>query len=348
MRWILLVSLALVSCRWARVDTDRAAYQNDPESDATGTLTFQFENDTFSDKSDNNFTAGFGFSWTTAPVETLDEENWFRGLVQRDLAFLPTVSIPAYQQFFQFSLDMEMYTAEDTSDPDPPPDAHPYSSLIALDSAVYSLGDRSMHGYILRLGLVGPSTGGEGIQNWMHEATGRPLAAGWDTQLSNELLFNLFYLYQRRLLRTAEAEHGLGFDFGINGGGGLGNYYVGANAGLQARFGFRMPRNFEHSSPIIFEEDVPGRRIPGGPFSAYVFAQSTGILVGRYLPIDGNTFTDSRSGERDGFYAQLVIGAMISYGRFTLTWRRNFFDSNFQHQDRDDNYSAVTLSYTFR
>ncbi len=319
----------------------------DLKHDSVGTLTFQFENDTFSDGSDNNFTAGFGFTWTTASTKALDAENWFRRRIEGDFAFLPTLTDPSYDQFFQFSLNMEMYTAEDTNDPDPPPEAHPYSSIIALDSAIYSKNDQSMHAFILRLGLVGPSTGGEGIQNWMHEATGRPIAAGWHTQLSNEPLLNLFYLYHHRLLRSVAKRKGFGFDFGLNAGGGLGNYYIGTNAGLQARLGIALPDNFERSSPIIFSEDVPGRHGPDGPFSFYFFAQSTALALARYLPIDGNTFTDSRSGSRDDLYVQLVIGAMISYKRLTITWRRNFFGSNFQHQERDHDYSAVTLSWTF-
>ncbi|GAB4136455.1 MAG: hypothetical protein Fur0037_01010 [Planctomycetota bacterium] len=79
----------------------------------------------FSNRSDNNFTAGFGFAWTTAAVDTMAEDDWRRALIERDLAFLPTLSDPAYHRYGQLALGMEMYTAQDIRDADPPPGAHP-------------------------------------------------------------------------------------------------------------------------------------------------------------------------------------------------------------------------------
>ena len=319
----------------------------DTATDSPGTLTFQFENDTFADRSDNNFTAGFGFAWTSAAVDTLGEDHWTYKLVEGGFSFLPTVSSTGYHQFFQVALDMEMYTAQDISQPDPPPDAHPYSGIIALDTAIYSISPEIYNAYYLRIGLVGPSTGAEGFQNGMHEATGRPLAQGWDTQLGNEVIVNLFYIHQRRLARWVESERGLGADFGINAGAGLGTYYIGANAGLQGRLGFALPHNFERSYAIALYEEVPDRRRTGGPLTFYVFAQLTGIGVARFLPIDGNTWTSSRSGVRDDWYAQFNFGATLSYGRFVLTYRTNLVGTYFQQQANDDDFSAVTLSYEF-
>ena len=108
--------------------------------DSTGTLTMRFENDTFSDDSDNNFTAGFGFAWTSADVATLSPKNWFRNRVESEFSFLPTVSNPEYNKFVQLALNYEMYTATDISDSDPPPGDHPYSGLILFDYCVYSKG----------------------------------------------------------------------------------------------------------------------------------------------------------------------------------------------------------------
>lgn len=319
----------------------------DRRSDSVGTLTFQFENDTFSNNSDNNFTAGFGFAWTTAAVDTMAEDDWCRVLIEKDLSFLPTVSDPAWRQFGQLALDMEMYTAQDTSDPDPPPDSHPYSGIIALDSAVYSISERTVNAYFLRIGLVGPATGAEDIQDAMHTGTGRPLAQAWHTQLSNELILNLFYTHQQRLERWTSSEHGFGADLTFNAGAGLGTYYIGANTGLQARLGFALPDNFERSFALALYEEVPRRRRQGGPFTFYLFAQATGIGVARYLPTDGNTWTSSRSGKRDDWYGLFNFGLMMGYGRFVLTYRTNLVGSYLQQQTNDDNFSAVTLSYEF-
>lgn len=316
-------------------------------TDLSGTVTIQYENDTFADRSDNNFTAGFGTAWTSAAVQTMDEDNWFRRMVS-GMDFLPTVGKPSYVQHLQLALDYEMYTAQDTSVADPPPGSHPYSGIIELDTAVFSMSKDDSHGYWLRIGLVGPATHAEELQNGMHEATGRPLAMGWDTQLRNEIFVNLFYVYQRRLLRYTASPTGFGYDATVNGGVGFGTYYTGVNAGGQLRLGFGLPGNFDRSYTLNLYEELPGRRLQGGPLSIYVHFQFTGTAVGRFLPIDGNTWVSSRSGIRDDFYAQLNLGATISYGRLLLTYRTNLAGSGLQQEQNDDDFSTVTISYVFQ
>ena len=70
-------------------------------------------------------------------------------------------------------------------------------------------------------------------------------------------------------------------------------------------------------------------------------------MVGRFLPIDGNTFTDSRSGDRDDYFTNLAIGAALTYRRFTLTFRTNFVGTALQARQNDDDYSVVSVSWVF-
>jgi len=92
---------------------------------------------------------------------------------------------------------------------------------------------------------------------------------------------------------------------------------------------------------------VPNRRIKNGPFSFYVFVQATGTVLGRFLPIDGNTFTSSRSGQRDDFYQMADFGATMSYKRLVLTYRTKLIGNHFQEKVHDYDYSSITLSYEF-
>ncbi|GAB4136450.1 MAG: hypothetical protein Fur0037_01000 [Planctomycetota bacterium] len=209
------------------------------------------------------------------------------------------------------------------------------------------MNERIANAYYLRIGLVGPATGAESIQNAMHRATGRSVARGWSTQLSNEALLNLFYTHQHRLGRWVAGDHGLGADVAVNAGAGLGTYYTGANVGLQARLGLALPENFERSFPLPLQEDVPNRIRPGGAFSLYLFAQATGLGVARYLPTDGNTWTSSRRGTRDDWYGMLNFGAALSYGRFSATYRTVLVGSHLQQRTKDDNYSSLMFSYEF-
>lgn len=311
----------------------------------SGTLTLIFENDTFANESDNNFTAGFGFAWTSAPIRRLSPENVFRSLVEDHWSFLPTLGDARFEKFVQIDLVMEIYTPRDITDPDPPPGDHPYAGVIAFDLGVYATDGRTMHGYVARLGLVGPATGAESVQNWMHRQTGRAEAVGWDRQLANEPLLNLYYFHQRRLWRWTPSERGLGFDVSANGGAGLGNYFIGAYAGLQARCGLALPANFARGNPMGFQEEIVGFPPPGKRLVAFVFAQVTGVAVARYLPIDGNTFQDSVRGDRDDFDVGFFAGAAVAYGRFILQVQFAFIGTGALAQD--DDYAAVTASWVF-
>ncbi|MHC4846991.1 MAG: lipid A deacylase LpxR family protein [Planctomycetota bacterium] len=311
----------------------------------TGTLTFLFENDTFASQSDNNYTAGIGAAWTSAPIHTLGLRNVFRNLVEDYWSFLPTLADPNYKKFVQLNFIMEIYTSTDIDDPDPPPGDHPYSGVLALDLAVYSSNEKHFNAYIVRMGLVGPAVGGGQAQNFMHRLTGRDEVAGWADQLANEPLLNLFYIHQWRVFRWTAGEQGIGIDAAINGGAGLGNYYTGANIGAQVRIGFALPANFARSNAFNFMEELVDFPPQKGRVVAYVYAQTIAVAIGRFLPIDGNTFQDSASGDRDDFDIGLYVGAAIAYDRFVATFQ--FTPPGSGTLAQDDDYAIVSASWIF-
>jgi hypothetical protein len=213
-----------------------------------------------------------------------------------------------------------MYTPNDIEAPEPPPGDHPYAGVLYLDSSLFSRNRAANHQLTLRLGLVGPASGAEGVQKWIHELIGSPIPQGWGTQLKNEPIVNLFYQYSRRLLRKAGPDR-FGLDFTVNGGGGLGNYYIGANIGAMARVGYRLPDNYGFTPLLGGAEAVVGCMPLRKKFYSYAFITSQGFGVVRWLPTDGNTFTESRSGERSDWFASLAFGMAVGYSRAVLTYR---------------------------
>ena len=291
---------------------------SEPAQPFTGALSLVFDNDFFVGN-DNGYTAGFAFAWTSAAAETYGERNVHRKIVKA-LSFLPTVKAARYRNYLQMVLGMEMFTASDITIPDPLPGDHPYAGVLYLDSSVMSKGRVSNHQFALRLGFVGPASGASEVQKWLHEVIGSEIPQGWDTQLSNEPIVNLFYQYSRRLLRKASSDR-VGGDFTVNGGGGLGNYYIGANIGLMARIGFRLPDNYGTTPLLGGAESVVGLTPERKRFYAYAFLASRAFGVVRWLPTDGNTFTESRSGDRDDWFASLSAGLVAGYGRVVLAYR---------------------------
>jgi lipid A 3-O-deacylase len=310
-----------------------------------GAVSFYFDNDVFSGN-DNGYTGGLGFVWTSAATETYGERNLNRKIANA-FSFMPTVNAEGYRNYVQFLLGMEAYTPTDIKALVPPPGEHPYAGVIYLDSSLYSVSRIASHQFTLRLGLVGPATGAKDVQRWIHEIIDSPIPQGWDTQLKNEPIVNLFYQYNRRLLRRAPPDR-FGFDFSWNGGGGAGNYYIGANVGLTGRVGYRLPDTYPVTPLLGGAESMVGLEPPRKKFMVYAFlgAQSFGIL--RWLPTDGNTFADSRSGDRDDWFLSLSGGIVFAYSRVLLSYRYHGIaglqdPENFKTKNRND-FGTILLT----
>ena len=192
----------------SETSTLRAPHDPLPPEPFLGAMSFYFDNDVFTGN-DNKYTGGLGFSWTSAAAETYPERAFQRKIVNA-FSFLPTVNDEGYQNYLQFVLGMEAYTPTDIRALDPPLGEHPYAGVLYVDSSLFSMSRIASHQLTLRLGFVGPSTGTEDVQRWIHEIIGSPIPQGWDTQLKNEPIVNFFYQYNRRLLRRAPPD-GAGF-----------------------------------------------------------------------------------------------------------------------------------------
>ena len=310
-----------------------------------GGVSLYFDNDVFSGN-DNGYTGGLGFVWTSAATETYSERNLHRKIANA-FSFLPTVNAEGYRNYVQFLLGMEVYTPSDIKALVPALGAHPYAGVIYLDSSLFSVSRIASHQLTLRLGLVGPATGAEDVQRWIHDIIDSPIPQGWDTQLKNEPIVNFFYQYNRRLLRRAPPDR-FGFDFSWNGGAGAGNYFIGANVGLTGRVGYRLPDNYGVTPLLGGAESMVGVVPPRKEFMVYAFlgAQSFGIL--RWLPTDGNTIADSLSGDRDDWFLSMSGGIVFGYSRVLLSYRYHGLaglqdPENFKTENRSD-FGTVLLT----
>jgi hypothetical protein len=283
-----------------------------------GGISLLFDNDFFGG-TDDRYTSGLALAWTSAASNSYGEKSLQRKILKA-LSFLPTAKRPGSRNYLQFVLRMEMYSPSDITKADPPPDAHPYAGLLYLDTSVNARHRFSDHRFTFRLGLVGPATGVEHVQRWVHELIGSEIPQGWDTQLKNEPIVNLFYQYNRRLFRRAP-QNGFGLDLSAKGGGGLGNQYIGGNLGLLVRIGYRLPDNYGDTTLLGGTESIVGISPSRRKFFAYAFLASHGFGVVRWLPTDGNAFTESRSGDRDDGFLSISAGCLVGYGRVVLSYR---------------------------
>jgi len=317
----------------------------EPPPSFLGAISALFDNDSFSGN-DNRYTSGLAFAWTSAAAETYSKRHPHRKIVNA-FSFLPTVGTRGYRNYLQFVVGMEMYTATDIRLPDPPPDDHPYGGILYLDSTIMSRTSKANHQLTLRLGFVGPASGASEVQRWIHEIIGSPVPEGWDTQLKNEPIINLYYQYSRRIVRSAPPDRG-GVDISCNGGAGLGNYYIGANVGFTGSVGYRLPDSYGVTPLMGGAESMVGLPPPGKKFCIYGFIAAQAFGVARWLPTDGNTFVDSRSGDRDDWFASASAGIVVGFSRVLLSYRYHGIagltdPENFKTQNRDD-FGTIILT----
>ncbi len=349
---LLLVLLGAASGARADHGTDPSMFPEwrggMPPEAFTGALSIYLDND-FMTGNDNKYTGGLGLAWTSAATETYGRRN-LQSKIANAFSFLPTVNEDGYRTYVQFRLGMEAYTPTDIRALEPPPGQHPYAGVIYVDSSLFSMSEIAGHQFTLRLGFVGPVTGADEIQNWIHENIDSPLPKGWDTQLKNEPIVNLFYQYNRRLARRAPPDR-FGVDLFCSGGAGAGNYYIGANVGVTGRIGFRLPANYGVTPLLGGTESMVGLEPPRKKFQAYAFIGAQGFSVLRWLPTDGNTFEDSREGNRDDWFLSLSGGVVLGYSRVLLSYRYHGLaglqdPENFKTENRSD-FGTILLTVFF-
>lgn len=317
-----------------------ALAQSAPESKGVFSLTV--ENDSLSSGADRNYTSGIRLGYVS-PAE--DVPNWLQGAGGFTRAF--SKSEP---DFWGVAIGQSIFTPEDIGAVPAPPDQHPYAGWLYLQISVGAEEDRSdgraprfLDTYELELGIVGPSAQGEEAQRGIHQWLGAPDPQGWDSQLEDEIAFAVSFDRRWRALRVfGDYFGGLEADLTPSAGASLGTLRTEARVGVAARIGQRI--DSDYGPPRVRPSLAGVEHFRGGALSWNIFAGVQGRAVARNLFLDGNTFEDSASVDRNPLVADFQTGFSISTGAvrlsYTYVWRTEEFDTQPTRQD----FGALALS----
>jgi hypothetical protein len=314
---IVFVALAVGTSPCAQADessipTDRAR--------AAPVFTIYYENDVFNG-TDVHYTNGVKLSWLSADLADWGQTGWRKVIVES----LPFVNRPGGQKNFGISLGQHMYTPRDNEASVPDPNDRPYAGWTYLEFAFVSKTPRISDTLSLQVGIVGPSSLAGRTQSTIHDWIGSPRAKGWDYQLHDEVGVDLVYERRWRLYARA-LVHTLGVDFIPHAGASLGNVQTYANGGATLRLGLNLPSDFgvqlarAGSVGGTPTDDLDPRVSLTRNFSLFVFAAVDGRAVARDLFLDGNTFRDSRSVDKETFVADVSYGIGLIAGRWQATF----------------------------
>ncbi len=338
----LLAAALLVSPLTVRAEEPTAGQRVKPQSERP-VWTLTLENDLTND-TDRYFTNGIRVSRTSA----IDDVP--KAVVDAARPIVGTLGSVRWS----VGVGQNMYTPSDISQKTPDPDDQPYAAWLygsvgVLNDLALEDGRRTQTSVQLSLGVVGPSALGEEAQTLVHDIINSPTPEGWDHQLHDEpaILLNV----ERRWVVPSERVFGnLRGDASPHVGVALGNVFTHAAAGLTIRFG--EPPEFDYGPPRL-QPQTPGSQFfapPGeveGAFGWYVFAGAEARAVARNIFLDGNTFRDSPSVDKELLVGDLSAGVVFTFGDLRLSYVQVLRTKEFEGQDEASLFGAFSAGYRF-
>ncbi len=201
-----------------------------------------------------------------------------------------------------------IYTPGDKQETAYIPDDRPYAGyLYAGYDARYVKSPNVQDTFGINVGMVGQSSLAEQAQNEVHRLIDTATAKGWDNQIRDEVGVILkadrrYYYPVNRWLDTLTT---VGVD--------LGNVFTQAYTAWGLRVGHNLQPFFNTGSPIF----------PRAPFvstSYYLFAEGLQRAVARNIFLDGNTFKDSPSIEKETLVSEGRIGVAVEHEGYAVRY----------------------------
>lgn len=329
-------------------------FASDEKARSANTLTIYLENDLFGFKNkDRYYTHGTKISWVSRDLtkyrDILPLPSWMHRLIEQ----LPYLNNPESLRTVSVSLGQNIYTPQDKEQKELIVDDRPYAGLTYLGLGLHSRNRKYMDTLELDLGIVGRHSYAEDCQKVIHEWIGSVDPEGWKNQLHDEPIINL-YLERKWKLAPDRIIKGFGYDLIPHVGMGAGNYYIGANAGGQLRFGWNIPHDYgtylirpgsDSSAPV--DDSDPRFLQPLRRFGLHFFLGVDGKVVARNLLLDGNTFRDSHSVDKKPFVADFIGGVGIIIHQVKINYSYVYRTKEFDEQKEEHKFGAVSVSFTF-
>ena len=254
----------------------------------------------------------------------------------------PGIDTANQDQAVSLSLSQYMVTPDDISLDPPRLDDIPYAGFLILSSSVWSWDSSRITGYGAHLGVVGPESGAEAAQKWVHKLTGSEKPRGWDYQLGSDMVGGLEGTHARKVWHSGSKgalEHELSWISSVM----ISSFRSNASIGGIWRTGRYLPANFipdyAGTSSAIGLPDALNDAGTGWSF-----------FVGVGLEYVAYSYLEDNAGpyrfEESPLLAQIGVGATIQWDNIqtALVMRA----TTGEQQSNKDNFSFGTLSLTWK
>ena len=303
-----------------------------------GTFSFTLENDIFSG-TDRDYTNGFR-------IDYISERNDLIGIGR----FAKEHLNPYFQAddwYMTYALGQTMLTPSDITDPNPPQNERPYAGWLYASIGVVADSGTALNSMVLDLGVVGPLSGAEQFQKYVHDIIDADKPVGWDGQLENEPAFRLLYEHKRRAffdLNLPVAD--IGADLLPHANVSLGTLDTSVGVGVTARIGQDLLNDYgpPRVRPAV---GAPGFFDGSDGFRWYLFAGAEGRAVARNLFLEGNTFNQIDGVSINRLVADFQLGAAIGFGGVEMAYTHVLRTEEYAAQDRFGEFGSVNIRTKF-
>lgn len=311
--------------------------ESNPQKDY---LSISVENDNLGGGTDQFYTSGVRLTYfnagTDVPQFMLEADD-----------YIPTVDFNDTTSTF-FTIGHNIYTPQDITLRANQDDDRPWAGFLYGSIGLVTLEDSHIDEIELTLGVVGPEALGEQLQKAVHShVSSSPTPKGWSNQLDFEP--GLILSWQRRWPRAFAYDIGnYRFRAEPSIGVSLGNIHTYAETGLM--FSFSPDKGILQDTPPRVRPAPPGSgyfETPTDNWSWQLFAGANGRAVARNIFLDGNTFSDSHSVDKNYFVGDLTGGLAITVNDYRLSYSLNYRSDEFKNQGDDSVFGSVTLSTRF-
>jgi lipid A 3-O-deacylase len=334
-------SVAAILTALTLVGSVAAQASDSPDDGGRTTAYVRLDNDVFAG-TDRGYSNGTEIGFVSPTVDDFQDSslNAASLWINRRLAGLQPEGY-AYNNMV-VTLGQGMFTPSDWWRETPDPNDRPYAGVLLFGVTYNGRDEDSMRATTFNIGVVGPSAFAKETQNLVHSFAGGERFAGWDHQLRDEPVLRIM---QQRLHKRTMTKPTWMSDLIFHYGGSVGNLTTFANAGAEVRIGGWIPDNFGSAPALpVAENTAP---TIGPIFSETVRVHAFAALDVRYvvhdITLDGNTFKDSASVDREDLVADLGVGVAAHWGNWKIAFARYFRTREFRGQDSEAELGSLTI-----
>lgn len=315
------------------------------------TLLLVYENDSnFNPHIDKYYTAGISLKFYSKDLQKSKNKGFY--------TFMHAISAPTFfpkalsrylgeeddfATSFGMSLSQEIYAPKDRFSNPPPKQDHPYGGFLYTSIMLQNRFKYILEQFEVALGIVGKDALAKQVQDTIHEARNVKKLAGWDTQLQNEGIFNLYYRLSLSIPQVYEKTKHI-VDIMPQVSFAAGNAKSHAQANLIARVGYNLSQN--SLMPHInsgFVSTLPSRY--GFSIEAYMGLGVRAVV--RNIFLQGNSFAPRKDIEVNRGVGEFIFGVSLNYKRFFLSYSAITRTKEFVSQDMPSTFGSILLGVSF-